>query len=564
MIMARPYVTEVESNIQGGVKAKLGPKTLIVGPNRIGKSSIVRAIELATTGRASDVAGRDTLALDADLWTLAPAQAESIGVEVYFSNENRSEWSLVHGKKSKRVGPAAIFPLRDVRSAILGSAETARKFFLSVAGRVSWEDVIAEIPPQFHTRLASYAPKGMITDGATALLAAIEGTKKRVREINAEVRAQRATVASASVGLGPPPSAAEVAAAKLASEASARTAQLGRATDRLTEIDAEAQRIGERLRLAQTTHADLTRRAAALPPALPEIVAQAMAVGEYHLAHDVPTCAICGGDAKPIRERVERAKKAIANAVAQQRAHEAITAEVRSLTADLRVMESDARRLSAERESLLAIVGTKTEILPTADAGDRYAAIVATAAKWEAVRQAEGRAVELEAEAAVMSQLPTVCSTALERLLDKMRSAFVARVQKYLPAAMKFGVELRDGDREVFRFGLLDFVPGWPDGKPSTPDDPAVHSVLRTALSGAEWATVTAALAAAVAESAPADAPVIIVPEDRDYDPVTLAWVMESFTKIDGQVILATTKKPSYPVDGWTIIDLGPTDLFGA
>jgi hypothetical protein len=233
--MTRPYVTEVESNIQGGVKAKLGPKTLIVGPNRVGKSSIVRAIELATTGRASDVAGRDTLAMDAELFSLAPADAgrERRGsLRTTLTRRGRSR------KKSKRIGSAAIFPLRDVRSAILGSAETARKFFLSVASRLSWEAVLAELPPQFHARLSPYKS----ADGAAGLLAAIEGTKKRVRELNAQAKAQRAHASATSQGLPPPPSAAEVAAAKAAGENAARASQVAQARARLASVERETTR----------------------------------------------------------------------------------------------------------------------------------------------------------------------------------------------------------------------------------------------------------------------------------------------------------------------------------
>jgi hypothetical protein len=74
---------------------------------------------------------------------------------------------------------------------------------------------------------------------------------------------------------------------------------------------------------------------------------------------------------------------------------------------------------------------------------------------------------------------------------------------------------------------------------------------------------VTAALASAVADSSPAvgkDEPVIVVPEDRDFDPGTLADVMESFAGIDAQVILTGTKSPKRAVAGWTIIDLGSDD----
>jgi hypothetical protein len=118
----------------------------------------------------------------------------------------------------------------------------------------------------------------------------------------------------------------------------------------------------------------------------------------------------------------------------------------------------------------------------------------------------------------------------------------IVRVQKYLPPAIDFGIDLHDGERDVLRIGLL------------------VDSVLRVALSGAEWSAVTAALSAAVVDSQPMiskTSPVIIAPEDRDFDPKMLRDVMASFSAIDAQVIMTGTKEPIEPVGGWTVIRLG-------
>jgi hypothetical protein len=545
----RPYITEVSSNIQGGVKAKLGPKTLIIGPNRIGKSSITRAIELACSGRASDVAGRDTLAMDAELFTLAPADAEVVTASVVIGDANGGEtaaWTLARGKKAKRSGKTVIFPLRDVRSAILGSAETARKFFLSVAGRVTWEMVLAEIPPQFHARLKPYAG----SDGASSLLAAIEGAKKRVREINAEVKAQRATAQTMAQGLPPPPSSAEVAQAKLAADMAAKVVAVAGPRARLALVEAEAQRGASKLEAAQQTADTLEAKLAKLPNVtpLPAIVEHAIAVGEHLVMHNATSCAICGFAQTPdvFKARVEKAKKMIAANLAASQERRLVEEELARSKSEIARFYGEAQRIIAERDSLKAIVG-ENAILP-AVSGD-YGTLVATAAKWESVRAAEGRAVELETEAAVVGQLPTLCSTALERLLEKSRTAFEARVQRYMPKGMTFGVDLKDGDRDVFRVGLRHLTR--PEG--STPN----FSVLRTALSGAEWATVTVALAATVADGAPADQPVVVIPEDRDFDANTLTDVMESFASIDAQVIMAGTKPPTHLPAGWTIVDLG-------
>lgn len=138
--MARPRVEKVESNLKSGVVAQPGQKTLILGKNGIGKSAIVNAIELAGTGKASDVAGRSLLAKDADLFMLAPPGAEKVWATVRFTGEGKpsSSWELSKGHRAKLSGLAISFPLRDVQEALLGSPETARKWILQMGGSVEW------------------------------------------------------------------------------------------------------------------------------------------------------------------------------------------------------------------------------------------------------------------------------------------------------------------------------------------------------------------------------------------------------------------------------------------
>ena len=71
--MTRLYVAEVYTDMKIGGKATLGPRTLIVGENRAGKSTLVNAIEAAGSGRVSDVAGRATLARARELFEIYDA-----------------------------------------------------------------------------------------------------------------------------------------------------------------------------------------------------------------------------------------------------------------------------------------------------------------------------------------------------------------------------------------------------------------------------------------------------------------------------------------------------------
>jgi hypothetical protein len=159
--------------------------------------------------------------------------------------------------------------------------------------------------------------------------------------------------------------------------------------------------------------------------------------------------------------------------------------------------------------------------------------------QWDNIASARNKVVSMQADAATYKELKSACEVAIGKLLGEQAKVFSSRVQKYLPKAWNFSIELVDGGREVFRMGLLR------DGK------------LHAALSGAEWTSVVTAIAMAVTDSLPEDYPAVLIPEDRAWDGKTLASVMRGFSSFDGQVIMASTTRPSGKTPkGWTIIDM--------
>ena len=138
------YVRRVESNIKGVTSPiDLWPKTLILGKNGSGKSAITAAVELALTGRVSDVTGRAEVAREADLLALAPGRSGKLFARVTLSDGEVASWategtseSATRGTHSlpQGVNKATVLPLRQVREALLGSPQTARQFFVRHVG----------------------------------------------------------------------------------------------------------------------------------------------------------------------------------------------------------------------------------------------------------------------------------------------------------------------------------------------------------------------------------------------------------------------------------------------
>jgi hypothetical protein len=64
----------------------------------------------------------------------------------------------------------------------------------------------------------------------------------------------------------------------------------------------------------------------------------------------------------------------------------------------------------------------------------------------------------------------------------------------------------------------------------------------------------------AISADAATDAPLLVMPEDRGWDAVTLGKVLTAWSGFDGQVVIGTPTKPKKVPSGWTVIDLGQAE----
>lgn len=545
--MARIFVERITTSIKIGAVESLGPKTLFVGNNRTGKSTRVNAIEAAGSGRVSDVAGRATLAKDADLIALAPDNADRVFAKVVFSDKTYAEWSLERGHRAKRVGPEIAFPIRDVREAILGEPDKARKWILRNGGLSDWEEVVKLVPASLRRRLEALTKEtGVFGSGLNtgdALSIVMAKTKERMRDSSAALREARGSEKPAR----PPPTEEEILEAERIVESLALVAQASKAKERIGAIDVELQahrveigKIADEMKATEEEIAKLPTGAT-----ISDLHRSALMVAEALAQAKANACAICGSvipDHDVFSKRVANAKRKLDEGLKAQQERARLAqrlAEKQSQMAHTRrvigLLEGEKTRLAAMSADLPVVADPDAARAKLSDLHSLRAA-------WDLVAKGEERALEAETEALQWSQLADALSIALGKLVDRARAGFESRVQAFLPDAWKFGVDLIDGEREVLRVGLRD------------------KGTVRCALSGAEWATVTAALGLA---TAPENGPVVIAPEERAFDADTLADVMEAFSKVGdaAQVVLTSPIAPSRVVPGWTIIATSAANL---
>jgi energy-coupling factor transporter ATP-binding protein EcfA2 len=535
------HIRQVESNAAGGVSVELGEKTLIIGPSAGGKTTIIRAIELALAGGTSDLEGRAWVGDDPRVLALAPPDSP-LWAEVALSDGQRARWEKAPGKTATHAAPVSnVLSLGAVREALTGSAERARAFVLSAScGDVTADDVLLRLPAGLHEAYEAIATSQ--TGSPVDVLQGVQkAAAKRGRDLAREAKGARAVVESMTA-LGAAPTEAQVAASTaeataLASRLAQKEQQVWDATRR-SQLDAsiaehEAAITHWRTALAEIpepTAEDFAMQARwARATALREVIA-----GQRQSPQ---ACHLCGAEHADLTERMTAMDAAIDTA---------LTAFAERQEA-LDKREKIGRKLAEIEAAHAAFVAARgnradapTSIEETLDAlrfeaGQAEAkrrTLLAAFENHAALAKSRSVAHDTETRADRFKSLDKACKAAIAEIVQTQLKAFAMRVNAYMPARMTFAVE--SGTR--FRIGVVR------DG------------TLHTALSGAEWVAVTTAIGCAVTEKAEC---AVLLPEERAYDPKMLVRIMRGLAKANAQVVLTSTvrfygKAPS----GWTIIDL--------
>ena len=559
------YVKTIESNVKKGAKTELGRLTLIVGPNGSGKSSVVNGVELALTGRASDVVGRVEVAKGIDLLTLAPADADALWAKATFNDGREAEWRCERNAKTggarepTHTLPAdakVSFPVRQVREALAGSPATVRAWLVGrIGATVSEAAIMGMIPEDLHAPYLDLC-RPLFGYPAQILLDAREAASKQARTAGADAKAANTLAEQTGANLAGEPSEDEIEAARqrvrdAAVAASAATTPVVRPNlialrgyaeakvQAYAELDAEVTRltVADNHVIAQP-NAEVARVRDALTRVL-----------VFHAQKDAAECLVC---ASPIPHGAHALMFQRAEALAHAAKGDVTVLENRERLTRLTAALPEAQRLAEEAVHRFRVAVAEDEriaALPAANpdaqgalrgAEEEVRRLEGARAAWANVRAAKARARDLSARQRLYSDLHDAIEDAIGGVLDRARTDFVKKVQSYLPVEDAFDLVLTANGKEVCQFGFV--------------RDGALH----TALSGAEWARLTLALAAAVTSGDEANVS-ILTPEDRAFDAETLAAVLRGMANAPGQVILCSPVAPAGRAPkGWTVIDLSP------
>lgn len=555
------HVSEVRSNVKCGIGCKLGPRTLVVGPNGSGKTSLLNSVELALRGAVTDFGPeRGLVRKDTDILTMACNGAGAILAEVTLSNGATARYSKQGSKAARHEPPAGVnteevFPLWRLREDLFGAAtETARRFLLSrVCGVLTAGEIASRVPSPLIDRFNQVFQVGRFATAVDALLGAVEEAARRARSAS-DLAAAAEALANSRAPQGAAPTDAEMSVAERAAQQAQEIAERVIAAEayRAAAATAEAARLqtlqnrealSQSLQHLQKQREERIAVRASLPPASPEMLTAIalLPVIELHVHGQHPSCLVCGTGEIPAEvfpQRVSKLRDFVRYAKELEAKRSTLTSELAALDAQIASQRSTLDLLAKQPVEVPPSLGSAT---PTVGLGqaqesargeqERLQRLKLARAEWDAAARAKDDVVRARLDGDAWKALRSELDKVIAELLDRSVAAFVSSVQRYLPATDVFFLDVRDG----CRWGLM--------------RNGAQHPVL----CGAESARVCLALALATAGEEPGLK--ILVPEDRALDPQTLGAMMRALESAPFQVILLSVVEPAdHDGAGWTII----------
>lgn len=447
----RPFVNKVTSNVKGfdGMwEAELGRHTLIVGPNRSNKTTIIQGLELGLTGIVDELMGRDEVKLAKLLSSLKPADQEALRASIELSNGRKGGFYMEAGSRASadNIVPEAMIH-RVVRNALSGSNAKM------VDAMVDWMDadgvtidyIVDQLPKDHQAKYQDIADnmRRREKNEITILRKICDYAGKRQREYSSQAKNH------------------EDFASNLADQV-------------------------EQIRSASTIHKKIVDCVDEHKSAIDHLVSAA----EWADENGVDQCPTCGS-------QVGNAHISVAHAHLKEQA------------------------IAPSKEEMEKLVYNITSIM-------------SDSVRWNIAIKQKKKAGEARRYAEQYKDLKKCCTELLKRIVLEAFSEFKHKVNRYLPEDWNLDyneelecVGLNQGDRGIF-----------------------------TSLSGAEWATVVTAVACAAGDTRDKDEPIVLVIEDRAWDPKTLSSVMKQLQKFNGQVVIQSTVKPRGRISSeWTVIE---------
>jgi DNA repair exonuclease SbcCD ATPase subunit len=556
--MTITYVSRVQTNAKQGLDIKLGPKTLLVGKNGSGKSTVIQAIELACTGGVSDIEGRDHVKQKGALLRLFGDQSTKPYVSLVLSNGQPIDWSPDSGDSS-----VVHFDYAEIKDLMRGDTKTIKAWVSQVAlGALTEAELLSVLVPEQRKEVQALIRRDRLDADFSVVAAA---AKKESTALKRKATTEEKTIEPIAASVVHPATLilrekvkAEIAELKQQVENRERDTLAAQLAQALMTVETQTRLFDKHKGIADELSEKLTNLDKVIPGSLEqyfnggkEQVLQSASIMKlqnllyvYIENFSTESCQLCGNEnpdfmsvAGTLSTQINQISVLADVHVRCEKliqAHNDLAAVAKELDSAKLNKKTLEDRLTAlpqvDYSANLTKIQEKTEWLTKQNSNDKiYQQVMATKANIVATR----------AKAQILSDAASELDSAGTTHLTRNLSKFLARLSE-LCAGEDVTVDLDTG-----RFGFVR------DG------------VVHTALCGGEWSTLLMALATIQVERAQRQGQNhstlhLVAPDDRGWDVDTLAQVMASTKDVPVQIVLMTTNPAASvrPVDGWTIVYL--------
>lgn len=525
------YISKVKSSLKKGCDVTLGPRTVLVGANGSGKSTVVQSLELAARGWVTDMEGREKVKQGKALSRLFSDHSSMFSHAVLSDTSSDDEvnlkWSMKAGsrggfKTPKHEPPVILrFPVQDISATLSGDATTVGAWLEGqVLDELSTEDVLSQLPPAVRDDARAFIERQPKAD----FMSLAKEAKRESSGLRRKATSTEKTIDSMVEGIAPPMTQAKL------DELQKRWEELEKEANQITVTQADYDALQQAIKQQQ---AQVDVKAGALRSLHPPDkeaeqaaakVAQLKHFIKVHVQHyGMSECKVCGNpDAESgITARVNtihEVEQSLLGTIKANQRRQAMEEELQQLRNELQNMQAKLQCLvvsdadpSAEARQIL----------------DRISQDKANRRAWTNADAQRKEVAQMRARADRISLVGKELAKAGKALLQKRQSEFEQQVSAFLPGEEELGVDL-----STARLGLQR------------------EGDLHSALSGAEESRVLLALAAAQEDGS---TPCVLIPKDRGWDSATLTSVMKALADSPVQVIIMSTVEPD-PVEGWSLV----------
>jgi len=535
------YIKHIKGNVKEGVDTPLGQRTLIVGDNGTGKSSIINAIELAVGGFASDVNGRDVVRKSSDLITLKNTD-KSDKSKVLQATATLDDNAVCHWEAKKTPkgagrpthsipkGFEVRFPFQEVKENLTGSADTARQYLLSM---LPIEDYLDEAPENVLKELEAQKQAKPTLALGEHLQTVVEIAKRRIKDGKAEIKARGISKDLLGKGLVP---TTEEAVENAKAESEKYLQAIMKQGKAVQAQDVEVARQSAML-LAQSVEQMDEALEMEQPQPITEdeqsfkhILGTMSEVIKIHKHRGDTSCLVCGGSLENVA--TEEAIQEVLQPILDRERHLIIYTDLKARRdAEYTRLEQAISKYEALKEKFEQ-TGTDEDIhIQYTQTRREYETLKENWAKQVKLSELEADLKKQQEVVKVAEKLKTDAESVAQSALQQAIDAFEDKVGAFLPSDRKFVLDL---GKTHCRIGM------------------SKYNQIRYAVSGAEYNMLILAIAAATSVST--DTFNVFIPEERAYDKQTLWEMLEALKNANGQVIITTTELPKEPHPDWGLV----------